>query len=150
MAYDVLGVCRLIVNYSNEKNYNISNLKLQKLLYFIQAYFLAKKNKLCFDEEIQAWAFGPVVPKAYHAFRQYGGCNIPKIRDDRVGNDIKKVEFEKSDEQDIKNIVDVFSKYSASALVTLSHNQDPWRDAYEEGKNREISTKSIGKYFNGR
>ena len=32
MAYDLLGVCRLIVNYSNEKEYNISNLKLQKLL----------------------------------------------------------------------------------------------------------------------
>lgn len=40
MAYDLLGVCRLIVNYSNEKEYNISNLKLQKLPYYIQAYFL--------------------------------------------------------------------------------------------------------------
>lgn len=150
MAYDVLGVCRLIVNYSNERGYNISNLKLQKLLYFIQAYFLAKKGRVCFDEEIQAWAFGPVVPKAYHAFRQYGGCNIPTIIDDRVGNEIREVNFDKSDEKDIKDIVDVFSKYSASALVSLSHKQDPWRNVYEDGQNRVISTESIKDYFNGR
>ena len=54
MAYDLLGVCRLIVNYSNEKEYNISNLKLQKLLYYIQAYFLVKKKRPCFDEDIEA------------------------------------------------------------------------------------------------
>lgn len=38
MAYDLLGVCRLIVNYSNEKEYNISNLKLQKLLFGEKRY----------------------------------------------------------------------------------------------------------------
>ena len=38
MGYDVLEVCRHVINYSNEKEYGISNLKLQKVLYFIQAY----------------------------------------------------------------------------------------------------------------
>ena len=87
MPYNVLGVCRHIVNYSNKKNYNISNLKLQKLLYFVQAYFLAKKNRPCFNEEIQAWAFGPVVPEAYQEFKQYGGCNIPEVIDGRIGTE---------------------------------------------------------------
>ena len=150
MAYNVLGVCRLIVNYSNEKNYNISNLKLQKLLYFIQAYFLVKRNKPCFNEEIQAWAFGPVVPEAYQEFKQYGGCNIPEIRDGRIGKEIKECKFEKSDQDDIERIVDVFSGYSASALVTLSHNQDPWKNNYEPGANKEIDPKDIKEYFNGR
>ena len=36
--YNVLDVCRHVINYSNEKDYGISNLKLQKILYFIQAY----------------------------------------------------------------------------------------------------------------
>ena len=40
MSYDVLEVCRHVINYSNEKEYGISNLKLQKVLYFIQSYFL--------------------------------------------------------------------------------------------------------------
>lgn len=51
MGYDVLEVCRHVINYSNEKEYGISNLKLQKVLYFIQAYFLIDKTKNapCFD-----------------------------------------------------------------------------------------------------
>lgn len=40
MTYNVLTVCRHIINFSNEKDYGISNLKLQKILYFVQAYFL--------------------------------------------------------------------------------------------------------------
>lgn len=46
MGYDVLEVCRHVINYSNEKEYGISNLKLQKVLYFIQAYFLIDKTKM--------------------------------------------------------------------------------------------------------
>lgn len=51
--YGVLDVCRYIINYSNRKDYGVSNLKLQKLLYFIQAYFLinSSENKPCFSEK---------------------------------------------------------------------------------------------------
>ena len=45
MSYDVLEVCRHVINYSNEQDYGISNLKLQKVLYLIQAYFLIDKTK---------------------------------------------------------------------------------------------------------
>lgn len=45
MSYDVLEICRHVINYSNEKDYGISNLKLQKMLYLIQAYFLIDKTK---------------------------------------------------------------------------------------------------------
>lgn len=64
--YDVLEVCCHVINYSNEK-YGVSNLKLQKLLYFIQAYFLIHKSKEvpCFHEKIKDWDFEPVVPVAF-------------------------------------------------------------------------------------
>ena len=54
MSYDVLEVCRHVINYSNEQEYGISNLKLQKVLYLIQAYFLIDKTKSasCFDDKI--------------------------------------------------------------------------------------------------
>lgn len=44
MSYDVLEICRHVINYSNEQDYGISNLKLQKVLYLIQAYFLIDKK----------------------------------------------------------------------------------------------------------
>lgn len=44
MIYDVLDVCRHIINYSEKEDYGVSNLKLQKLLYFVQAYFMLEKK----------------------------------------------------------------------------------------------------------
>ena len=44
MSYKVLDVCRHVINYSNEHDYGISNLKLQKVLYFIQAYFVTVRR----------------------------------------------------------------------------------------------------------
>ena len=56
MSYKVLDVCKYVIDYSNEKEYGISNLKLQKILYFIQAYFLIKQpSRCCFDDKIEAW-----------------------------------------------------------------------------------------------
>lgn len=53
MSYKVLDVCRHVINYSNEHDYGISNLKLQKVLYFIQAYFLTKKKVVLCQEKVQ-------------------------------------------------------------------------------------------------
>ena len=52
--YKAIDVARHIINYSNEKRYGISNLKLQKLLYMVQAYYLVKtdEHKPCFDDPI--------------------------------------------------------------------------------------------------
>jgi uncharacterized phage-associated protein len=82
MIYDVLDVCRHIINYSEKEDYGVSNLKLQKLLYFVQAYFMLEKkdHAPCFHEKIEAWDFGPVVPEAYQEWAQYGSCDIPMIK----------------------------------------------------------------------
>lgn len=160
-VYKVLDVCRHIINYSNEKNYGITNLKLQKILYFVQAYFLTytSNHKPCFEEEIQAWAFGPVVPVAYNEYRQYGSSNIPTVKtyfliDNNDFWNSKIVDYEdkilKEDKKPIDNLVDKFSRYSATALVTITHNQTPWKKAYERGKNSVITQEAIRGYFDDR
>lgn len=155
--YNVLDICRYIINYSNEKEYGISNLKLQKILYFVQAYFLIMKDEKCFQERIEAWDFGPVVPIAYHEFKQYGSGNIPKIisyvkfNDENMWN-IQRIEYDENiisqeNRQLINEVVDKFSEYSATDLVTLTHKQAPWKDAYVPHKNKEITVEKIRGYF---
>lgn len=157
MTYRVLDVARYIINYSNRLEYGISNLKLQKLLYFVQAEFLAftEKKQPCFAEEIEAWGFGPVVPEVYQEFKQYGSSNIPTIIKYYEINDDWEIAEKKYDEnciepqdrETIDQIVDGFADYSASALVNITHNQDPWIKTYEEGMNRVISKRVIKEYF---
>lgn len=159
MSYKVLDVCRHIINYSNEHDYGISNLKLQKVLYFIQAYFLTKKkdHTPCFDEKIEAWDFGPVVPEAYLEYKQYGSGDIPTIKsfimfdEDNVWNS-KKVKFEDTtisddDKSLIDKVIDKFADYSATDLVSLTQKQSPWNDTYIPYQNKEITIGSIMKYF---
>lgn len=148
MSYNVLEVCRYVINYSNEHDYGISNLKLQKVLYFIQAYFLTNKktHTPCFDEKIEAWDFGPVVPEAYHEYKQYGSGDIPTVEsyilfdEDDIWNS-KRVAFNDNVIKDedkilIDKVVDKFSEYSATDLVSLTHRQSPWIDAYAPYQNK--------------
>ena len=157
MAYDVLEVCRHIINYSNDKNYEISNLKLQKLLYVVQGFFLVDKDKACFDEKIQAWDFGPVVPEAYREYKIYGAINIPTIT--RYFSLNKENLFESEyieykdntiiddDKTTINEVVDSLSKVSALGLMKWTHEQDPWKKAYKRGENNEISLEDIKEWF---
>lgn len=161
MAYDVLEVSRHIINYSNEKEYEISNLKLQKLLYFVQAYFLLDSagKRSCFNEKIEAWDFGPVVPVAYHEFKRYGSGNIPSVKSYLNFEDkddiwsIKRVSFNDdkinlNDKSLINAVVDEFSSFSATSLIELTHKQEPWMSVYRQHENNEITCESLMEYFN--
>ena len=156
--YDVLDVCRHIINYSNEKKYGISNLKLQKVLYIVQAYFVSSTefNEPCFEQAIEAWAFGPVVPVAYREYRSYGALDIPSVRYYYDWADGEVIKFDYKDDviadehkEVIDSIVDRLSSFSASSLVTMTHNQKPWKDAYADGDGRgsEITIDAIREYF---
>lgn len=157
MIYNVLEVCRHIINYSNSKNYEISNLKLQKLLYFVQGCFLVDKDAPCFNEKIEAWDFGPVVPEAYQEYKIYGATNIPKVTRYFYFNpnnlfDSGYKEFtdnviEDNDKELINDVVDSLSAMSAMGLVEYTHQQSPWKDAYKKGMNCEITIESIRECF---
>lgn len=160
--YNVLDVSRYIINYSNRKDYDISNLKLQKLLYFVQAFFLVftLSGEECFPEEIEAWDFGPVVPEAYREYKQCGSGNIPPIssyiefNNDNIFHSKKEDYTEecikKSDRILINDVVDAFADYTATDLVELTHAQSPWQDAYVRHQNNIITKESIRGYFNGK
>lgn len=160
--YKVLDVSRYVINFSNRENYGVSNLKLQKLLYFIQAYFLMtnKNAKPCFSEKIEAWDFGPVVPVAYHEYKQYVSTDIPSVKsyvDFDVCDPWKSsiIEYDdncisQEDKKLIETVVTKLSKFSATDLVNITHNQAPWKDVYRRYQNNEITIESMRKYFRER
>ena len=159
-VYDVQDVARFVINYSYNIDSPISNLKLQKILYFIQADFLSGLGRPCFNEDIVAWDFGPVVPKVYHEYKKFGSSFIPLVEkyvDDKNGiwnsrivrytDECIKAE---EDRKRIKEMVEECSKYSAAQLVEITHNQTPWEDArYSFNPNKIITQSAIQNYFAG-
>ena len=157
--YSVLDISRYLINYCNTKDYDLSNLKLQKILYFIQAYYVSKTatKEPCFRDRIEAWDFGPVVPRAYHEYKKYGSTNIPPITtyieiDDNDFWQSKIVEYNDkvladTDKEIIDRLVDNFSRFSTTALVRITHSQLPWIEAYGRRDN-VITVEAMRKYFN--
>lgn len=139
--YHALTIANYVIEYSIQKNFSISNLKLQKVLYFIQAQFLVNQNRPCFKERIEAWSFGPVVPQVYYEYKFFGSADINYLT-----NKVQET-TSSEDEKLIKSIVDECSDYSASQLVRITHNQAPWKDAFVLYQNNVISSESIKKYF---
>ncbi len=164
MVYDAIDVARYIVNKFNSQDYiingyTISNMKLQKLLYLAQAFFLIEKNgEPCFRDKIKAWAFGPVVPGVYHEFKCYGNLPIPEIKSYLEYNpnnpaEMRRVIYQSNisaeDKERLDAVIDAFKDWSAIELMNLTHTQEPWINAYGGGHsyNDEITNSSIIQFF---
>lgn len=104
----------------------ISPLKLQKLLYYCQAWHLAVFSKPLFKEEIEAWSHGPVIPSQYNRF-----ANI--LRNESIKtNNIKKesIVFEnKETENLLEEVLEIYNEHSANYLENLTHSEKPWVEA---------------------
>ena len=124
-------------NIENEDTDQISNLKLQKLLYYCQGAFLAIKNEKLFEDDILAWTHGPVIEKIYQEYKKFGSNGITEIPDYEVLIDDETDEI-------LRNTYNTFARYSAWGLRNLTHNETPWK---ETKKNDVISTDKIKKYF---
>jgi Uncharacterized phage-associated protein len=141
--YSALAIAKHIIDFcnSNSCGTGISNLKLQKLLYFVQAEFLVSLGTPCFANKIEAWDFGPVVPNVYHLYKAYGSTNIPKSEPIDCG------QIDDYHQKVIDNVIRALADYSAVDLMTIIHKQDPWRNAYRYGQHREISNAALQRYF---
>lgn len=145
--YRALDVANYIIEYCHKENIKMSNLKLQKVLYFIQALFLVSTSgtKPCFEDDIEAWDFGPVIPAVYQNYKIHGSSNIPiDPKDPRKGY-YGKIKL--SDAKLIESMIQRTKSYSAARLVEITHNQAPWKNAYRPRMNRVISNESIYNYF---
>ena len=73
--FDVIELSKYIINKCIDTNHPISNLQLQKILYYIKKQYL-KKGLLAFDDYFEAWPYGPIAPKSYYEFCYYGAMKL--------------------------------------------------------------------------
>lgn len=137
-----------ITNYfvelaSKSSENDLTNLKLQKLLYFAQGNYLAKNKKKLFKEPIEAWDLGPVVRSIYDTYKYCGPFPITAF--DR---NIKKATLSPDVKNFLDKIWDEYGKYSAEYLVNLTHQGNtPWKKIYKKGENRIIPPELMQKSF---
>lgn len=122
----------------------ITAMKLQKLVYYSQAWSLVWDEAPLFDEKIEAWANGPVVPDLFNAHR-----GEFTVREERFGNFSNLNEDQK---ETIDAVLEFYGAKTANWLSDLTHREDPWRNARRglsdgERGNAEISHASMSEYY---
>ena len=110
---------------NTESGDTISPLKLQKLVYYAQAWHLTVFNTPLFDEKIEAWMHGPVAPSVYYRFQEV--CRDCVIEIENI--EIEKVDFSPESEQLLSEVYAIYGEHSASYLEALTHNETPWLSA---------------------
>lgn len=127
--YDANNVAKYIINYCMEKNSPITNLKLQKLLYFLWIAFYKERKEPLFSNAIYAWPLGPVVSDVYDEFCAYGGLVI------RKSYNIDAIE--ERDTAILDNALLGLIPYSAHQLVDMTHAKGkPWDKIFANGAGR--------------
>ena len=144
--------------YYNKFNKEISSLKLQKCLYFCFAYwagFVVKDdsnteikeieenlNPILFDDRIEAWSYGPVVPCVFRHQKECKDGTTSKSFCEKILEVTKtKLEANETLKGAIDDILDDLFLISDFGLVSMSHNDKSWQDNYNENDikhNREI------------
>ena len=133
--------CFLFLDDSNDGD-GISNLKLQKLVYYAQGFFTAIYDKPLFQSRIYAWAHGPVVPSLYHTYKVHGrnSITVPANFDPKS---LKGDEFDLIEEVFLE-----FGQFSAWKLRNMTHEESPWMN--HEGDISLIPLIEIKEYFKTR
>ena len=118
-----LDVSKYILNKCTVESQPISNLQLQKILYYVQHEFLVKYNKALFEDDFAAWKFGPIIPFIYHIYSTAGGMKI-----DEKYDDISMALFKTEDLQIIDSVVEKHRIRGPWDLVDETHKEGKARD----------------------
>lgn len=143
MTYNVFDIANHLL-YITEHEFcgdveMLTNLKLQKLLYYQQGYHLAMFGEPLFDERIEAWLYGPVVPVVYDRYKSFKANGIP--------SEDYSLKFATKEEEDLFNeVFDVYNAYSSSRLVAMTHSEMPWKST-PVGNGNEISRDKMTTFF---
>lgn len=143
MWYSALDVARYIITKCSLLEKPVSNLKLQKMLYFVWVDFYKQTHRYLFGDDICAWKLGPVVPDVYYEFCSHAGRPIYYIYSSDINSEDTKI---------LDKIIPDYIDIPANILVNRTHARGTaWDEIYQDGDgNRRvipfslIITKEVG------
>jgi uncharacterized phage-associated protein len=134
--YEARKICNLLLSCYDARRFGLTNLRLNKMLYFIQAESLSGLPEGLVRNHFEAWEYGPVIRPVFDSFKRYENSWISAQATylDYASGEQKIVPFEDLDKDHcelIKQIFDKYSSFTTNQLVTLSHvSGGPWDTVY--------------------
>jgi uncharacterized phage-associated protein len=137
-------VARYIVHLFQEAGDPVSNLKLQKLLYYVQGWHLALEGEQAYPERLEAWVHGPVQPAVYGAYKQY--------RWNPIVGEVAPVDLPAALKETVDSVVETYGGDTGYQLELRTHQEPPWQTARgnlppDQESNEVISVASLTDFF---
>ena len=143
MAYNVLDIANKLLKKATCSGDDelMSNMKLQKLLYYQQGFHLAYFGKPLFDEDMEAWMYGPVVPVVYEHYKVNGSKGIEPKEDEILLSNKEEALF--------NEVYRIYGIYSATGLMNMTHSEMPWNST-PTGTGNIITKDKLAHFFKKR
>lgn len=139
---NAVELAKYIIRKMYEKGQKINHLKLQKLLYYVQAWHLVYTNEPLINEDFEAWLHGPVLRKVWDYYKRYS-----IMFDELPCEEIKDIGLTEEQKEIIDDVLDEYGSKSAYYLECLTHVEDPWKEARAKGENTPISLDTMKNYY---
>lgn len=145
-----LEVSKIILTHFDYTGDLITNKKLQKLLYYVEAWSLVYHSSLI-DEDFEAWVHGPVVPDVYHAYKGFGYTPIKneysegQSASNKIRELLGNVKIDQTQKDIFFAVLEKYGSLNSFQLETLSHSEKPWLLAREGQGPFDHSAKVISK-----
>ncbi len=153
LPYSAGAVVNGILTQAKNQNRSLTQMELYKRLYFVYGVYLAETGDKLFNEQVEAWVFGPVVEKIYHSFKHFGKKFINEKYFDMGDSEEEKIVPVVEGNEKLIKIIDIIAEVYENAdgkdLSIITHRKgSPWDTFWDEQRrNMPISDESIKTYF---
>ena len=138
-----LSVAKYIFNAVEDTH--VTPMQLIKLAYIANGYMLGLHGRTLFDEKVEAWRYGPVIPSVYKAVRNFGGNKIENL------DSVTDGEFSPEEKGVMEKVAHIYGKYDGITLSSATHRPEtPWSMTWKQNKsNAPISDDLIENFYKG-
>lgn len=139
-----LEVAQEFLDLARNENRNLTNMQLQKLVFFAHGIHLGAFGRPLIDDEVRAWDFGPVIPELYERLRRYGRGVVT----DDLPHDPDAIAPDGSEMEAIRTTWETYRDTGAWTLSTISHLEgSPWEQIWRQRKYAPIPNDIIQDYY---
>lgn len=133
---DARTIAEYFIWKAQQEDTPVTNKKLQKLLYYAQAWSLTLKDEPMFKQDIEAWVHGPAVRDVYMEYKNFGFSPIKK----KV--DLENLKIPDAKIALLEDVWGVYGKFDGNYLEMLTHSEKPWQDA-RRGMEADVSSDKV-------
>jgi uncharacterized phage-associated protein len=139
MAYDVREIANFVLDAAEAEGVGVTNLSVNKVVYFLHAFFLVRFDRPLVTAKIEAWNYGPVFRELYREFKSFEDKPITsrahRINPETGTLELCEYDFSVDEREFLERLARKYVRFSPGTLVSMSHERgSPWDQVWNHDK----------------